>query len=81
MVRSLSAVALVVGLAGCVVEGPPAYYGYYSNYGYAPAYYAPGYYAPTYYAPGYYTYAQPSIGIGVGFGGHRGGGHHGWRGR
>lgn len=72
MVRSIFIVALAGVLAGCVVApGPPGYYSY--DYGYGPGYYAPGYY-----------YAEPSIGIGIGFdGGHHGwhGGHGGWHGR
>jgi hypothetical protein len=72
MVRSFVAVLLVAGLAGCVVDPGPGYYGYDPGYYYAPGYYAPGY------APGYY--AGPSIGIVGVFGG---GGHHhhgGWHG-
>lgn len=79
MLRSLIAVALAAGLAGCVVDPGPAYYGYDPGYYSGPGYYAPGYYAPGYYAPGYY--AGPSIGIVGVFGGGRGGHHHGWHGR
>jgi hypothetical protein len=73
MVRSIVAVLLAAGLAGCVVDPGPAYYGYDPGYGYAPGYYAPGYYAPGY-------YAGPSVGIVGVFGGgghhhHHGGGH------
>jgi hypothetical protein len=53
MFRLVSVLAIVCGLAGCIVAPP---------YGYAPA---PDYgYA---YAPGYY--AAPTVGIGIGFGG------------
>lgn len=73
MVRSFVAVLLAAGLAGCVVDPGPGYYGYDPGYYYAPGYYAPGY------APGYY--AGPSVGIVGVFGG---GGHHhhhgGWHG-
>jgi hypothetical protein len=55
MIRLFAALALTVGLAGCVVAPP---YGY----GYAPAY---GYYA----APGYY-YGAPSVAVGFGGGWH-----------
>jgi len=75
MVRSFVAVLLAAGLAGCVVDPGPGYYGYDPGYYYAPGYYAPGY------APGYY--AGPSVGIVGVFGGgghhHHGGGWHGGR--
>ena len=67
MIRSISIVALVASLTGCVVAPP------YGGYGYdpGPVYQsAPGYYG---YAPGYY--AAPSINLGIGFGGYYGGGH------
>ncbi|TAM51496.1 MAG: hypothetical protein EPN57_17165 [Paraburkholderia sp.] len=60
-----AAVALSGSLTGCVVApATPGYYGY--DYGYAPGYYA---------YPAYPAYAEPSVGIGIGFGG--GGGWHG----
>ncbi|WP_342767001.1 hypothetical protein [Trinickia dinghuensis] len=65
---SLGAVALTGSLSGCVVA--PAAPGY---YGYGGDYYAPGY---AYY-PGYY--AEPSVGIGIGFGGGWHGHGGGWR--
>ena len=46
MLRSLIAVALAAGLAGCVVDPGPAYYGYDPGYYSGPGYYAPGSYAP-----------------------------------
>jgi hypothetical protein len=61
------AVALGLGLSGCVYAGPG--YGYDSAYYGGPAYYpAPG---PAYYGPPVYG--------GVWIGGGRGWGHRGWR--
>lgn len=65
MLRLLSALALVAGLAGCVVAPP-------SGYGYEPA--------PAYgYGPG--DYAAPSVDVGIGVGGGWGDHGGGWHGR
>lgn len=56
---SLGAVALTGSLAGCVVAPAQPVYGYGYNY-YEPAY-------PYY--PAYPVYTEPSVGIGIGFGG------------
>lgn len=75
--RTIGAIAALVGLAGCIYEPlpmpPPAAAGPPPAYGYA----APGYYAPGYYsAPGYYYYPEPIFGsIALGFGGW----HRRWR--
>jgi hypothetical protein len=67
---ALAGLALGGSLTGCVVApAQPAYYGYDYDSGY--------------YAPGYYAYpAEPSVGIGIGFGGSGGHWHgdHDWHG-
>jgi hypothetical protein len=72
LLAPLAALALGLGLAGCVAYPDP--YAYYGGGGY----YGGGYYGGGYYAPPAYTYAPPVVGFNFGWwgGGHD---HDDWR--